>query len=82
MQPDVAHHLIDGVELREFDYIDIGELIPTSSAVPVSSSRWSFQRMVGAGPHEQERGHRQAEQAHRALISSASLTSNESATRP
>jgi ethanolamine utilization protein EutA len=26
---------IDGVELREFDYIDIGEMIPTSGAVPV-----------------------------------------------
>ena len=26
---------IDGVELREFDYIDIGELIPTSGAAPV-----------------------------------------------
>ena len=26
---------IDGVELREFDYIDIGEIIPTSGAVPV-----------------------------------------------
>jgi ethanolamine utilization protein EutA len=26
---------IDGVELREFDYIDIGELIPSSGAVPV-----------------------------------------------
>jgi ethanolamine utilization protein EutA len=26
---------IDGVDLREFDYIDIGELIPTSGAVPV-----------------------------------------------
>ena len=26
---------IDGIELREFDYIDIGELIPTSGAVPV-----------------------------------------------
>jgi ethanolamine utilization protein EutA len=26
---------IDGVELREFDFIDIGELIPTSGAVPV-----------------------------------------------
>jgi ethanolamine utilization protein EutA (predicted chaperonin) len=26
---------IDGVELREFDYIDIGALIPTSGAVPV-----------------------------------------------
>jgi len=26
---------IDGVELREFDYVDIGEIIPTSGAVPV-----------------------------------------------
>lgn len=26
---------IDGVDLREFDYIDIGALIPTSGAVPV-----------------------------------------------
>ena len=26
---------IDGVELREFDFIDIGELIPSSGAVPV-----------------------------------------------
>jgi ethanolamine utilization protein EutA len=26
---------IDGVELREFDYIDIGALIPSSGAVPV-----------------------------------------------
>ncbi len=26
---------IDGIELREFDYIDIGALIPTSGAVPV-----------------------------------------------
>ncbi|HZS01583.1 MAG TPA: ethanolamine ammonia-lyase reactivating factor EutA [Chloroflexota bacterium] len=26
---------IDGIDLREFDYIDIGNLIPTSGAVPV-----------------------------------------------
>ncbi|MBV9577748.1 MAG: ethanolamine ammonia-lyase reactivating factor EutA, partial [Chloroflexi bacterium] len=26
---------IDGLELREFDFIDIGELIPSSGAVPV-----------------------------------------------
>ncbi|MGE0652538.1 MAG: ethanolamine ammonia-lyase reactivating factor EutA [Alphaproteobacteria bacterium] len=26
---------IDGIELKEFDYIDIGELIPSSGAVPV-----------------------------------------------
>jgi ethanolamine utilization protein EutA len=26
---------IDGVELRDFDYIDIGTLLPTSGAAPV-----------------------------------------------
>ena len=26
---------IDGIDLREFDYIDIGALIPSSGAVPV-----------------------------------------------
>ena len=26
---------IDGIELKEFDYIDIGALIPSSGAVPV-----------------------------------------------
>jgi ethanolamine utilization protein EutA len=26
---------IDGVDLREFDYVDIGEMVPTSGAVPV-----------------------------------------------
>jgi ethanolamine utilization protein EutA len=26
---------IDGIDLREFDYIDIGTLIPSSGAVPV-----------------------------------------------
>jgi ethanolamine utilization protein EutA len=35
LQPSLPIISIDGVELREFDYIDIGELIPTSGAVPV-----------------------------------------------
>ena len=35
MHPELPIISIDGVELREFDYIDIGELIPTSGAVPV-----------------------------------------------
>ena len=26
---------VDGIELREFDYVDIGDLIPSSGAVPV-----------------------------------------------
>jgi ethanolamine utilization protein EutA len=33
--PQVNIISIDGVDLREFDYIDIGALIPTSGAVPV-----------------------------------------------
>src|SRR5260221_8405519 len=35
---------IDGVELREFDYIDIGALIPTSGAVPVVIKSLVFPR--------------------------------------
>jgi len=34
---------IDGIELREFDFIDIGELIPTSAAVPVVIKSLVFQ---------------------------------------
>jgi ethanolamine utilization protein EutA len=26
---------VDGIELQEFDYVDIGDLIPSSGAVPV-----------------------------------------------
>jgi ethanolamine utilization protein EutA len=35
MRLDLPIISIDGVELREFDFIDIGALIPTSGAVPV-----------------------------------------------
>jgi len=35
MRLDLPIISIDGVELREFDYIDIGALIPSSGAVPV-----------------------------------------------
>jgi ethanolamine utilization protein EutA len=35
MHLDLPIISIDGVELREFDFIDIGALIPTSGAVPV-----------------------------------------------
>jgi ethanolamine utilization protein EutA len=38
---------IDGVELREFDYIDIGELIPTSGAVPVVIKSLIFPHTAG-----------------------------------
>jgi ethanolamine utilization protein EutA len=39
---------IDGVELREFDYVDIGAMIPTSGAVPVVIKSLVFPR--GEGP--------------------------------
>lgn len=37
---------IDGVELREFDFIDIGALIPTSGAVPVVIKSLVFPTVV------------------------------------
>jgi ethanolamine utilization protein EutA len=40
---------IDGVELREFDFIDIGELIPTSGAVPVVIKSLVFPPGASAG---------------------------------
>ena len=38
---------IDGIELREFDYIDVGEIIPTSGAVPVVIKSLVFPGSVG-----------------------------------
>ncbi len=35
VRADVPIISIDGVDLREFDYVDIGSLIPSSGAVPV-----------------------------------------------
>jgi ethanolamine utilization protein EutA len=40
---------IDGVELREFDYIDIGEMIPTSGAVPVVIKSLVFPHAASEG---------------------------------
>jgi ethanolamine utilization protein EutA len=39
---------IDGVELREFDFIDIGELIPSSGAVPVVIKSLIFPHTVSS----------------------------------
>jgi len=41
---------IDGVELREFDYIDIGALIPSSGAVPVVIKSLIFPTSLGDEP--------------------------------
>jgi ethanolamine utilization protein EutA len=35
MQLDNAIVSVDGLELKEFDYIDIGAMLPGSGAVPV-----------------------------------------------
>jgi len=35
MQLDNAIVSIDGLELKQFDYIDIGAMLPNSGAVPV-----------------------------------------------
>jgi ethanolamine utilization protein EutA len=35
MQLDNAIVSVDGLELKEFDYIDIGSMLPHSGAVPV-----------------------------------------------
>jgi ethanolamine utilization protein EutA len=42
---------IDGIELREFDYIDIGELLPASGAVPVVIKSLVFPASQGAVVH-------------------------------
>ena len=47
MRLDLPIISIDGIELREFDYIDIGALIPTSGAVPVVIKSLVFPTPVG-----------------------------------
>jgi ethanolamine utilization protein EutA len=44
---------IDGVDLREFDYIDIGELIPTSGAVPLVIKSLVFSAAQADHHHEE-----------------------------
>ncbi len=41
---------IDGIDLREFDYVDIGTLIPTTGAVPVVIKSLLFPSSFGAAP--------------------------------
>ena len=40
---------IDGLELREFDYIDIGAMLDTSGAVPVVIKSLVFPTSEGLG---------------------------------
>ncbi len=48
MRLDAPVISIDGIELREFDYIDIGELLPASGAVPVVIKSLVFPASQGA----------------------------------
>ena len=40
---------IDGIDLREFDYIDIGEILPSSGSVPVVIKSLVFPASAQAG---------------------------------
>jgi ethanolamine utilization protein EutA len=40
---------IDGLELKEFDYIDIGAILDTSGAVPVVIKSLIFPTTAGVG---------------------------------
>jgi ethanolamine utilization protein EutA len=47
--PDTDIISIDGIELQEFDYIDIGAMIFPSKVVPVVVKSLVFPEVVGAG---------------------------------
>ena len=49
MKLDHAVVSIDGIELKEFDYIDIGALIPSSAAVPVAIKSLVFPATAALG---------------------------------
>jgi ethanolamine utilization protein EutA len=40
---------IDGLELKDFDYIDIGEMLPSSGAVPVVIKSLIFPTSAATG---------------------------------
>ena len=40
---------IDGISLKEFDFVDIGELLPTASAAPVVIKSLVFPTSSGVG---------------------------------
>jgi ethanolamine utilization protein EutA len=49
MKLDLKVVSIDGIELKEFDYIDIGTLIPSSGAVPVVIKSLVFPTSTAVG---------------------------------
>ena len=53
MQLDNAIVSVDGLELKEFDYIDIGGILPNSGAVPVVIKSLIFPASAAARPQPQ-----------------------------
>ena len=54
---------IDGLELKEFDYIDIGAILDTSGAVPVVIKSLVFPASAGVGKDWQAHRHSGAREA-------------------
>ena len=55
MQIDNAIVSVDGLELKDFDYIDIGTMLPTSGAVPVVIKSLIFPTSAATGKEWQPR---------------------------
>jgi ethanolamine utilization protein EutA len=55
----IANHMlvIDGVQLRDFDYIDLGKIRLPSGTVPVTIKSLLFQDEAGDGPRPRQRIH-------------------------
>ena len=53
MQLDNAIVSVDGLELKEFDYIDIGAMLPSSGAVPVVIKSLIFPASAAPGMESQ-----------------------------
>ena len=53
MQLDNAIVSVDGLELKEFDYIDIGTMLPNSGAVPVVIKSLIFPASAAPGMERQ-----------------------------
>src|SRR5262245_346334 len=57
MGVDNAIVSVDGLELKEFDYIDIGSMLPQSGAVPVVIKSWIFPASAAAAAQRQSDVH-------------------------
>ena len=54
MRLDNAIVSVDGLELKDFDYIDIGTMLPTSGAVPVVIKSLIFPTSAALGKEWQD----------------------------